>query len=119
MFLEDLLADYGGTLLFVSHDETFLRETMHTAFEDQLVQKVMPKLRGIDTRGETKDKCLDKIRSALQEGVCAMPFNLDEDFELACKLGYGQFVWQSANYIVDENDDVVTLPESKEAEPAK
>ena len=32
-----------------------------------------------------------------------MPFNLDEDFELACKLGYGQFVWQSANYIEDDS----------------
>ena len=84
-------------------DDVFVRELMHTAFEDQLVQKVMPKLRGIDTRGETREKCLDKIRSELQEGVDGMPFNLDEDFELACKLGYGQFVWQSANYIEDDS----------------
>jgi hypothetical protein len=29
-------------------------KAMHIAFEDQLVQKVMPKLRGIDTRGKSK-----------------------------------------------------------------
>ena len=116
--VEAYMSAYPGMAAAVEgNDEATLREMMHTAFEDQLVQKVMPKLRGIDTRGETKDKCLDKIRSALQEGVCSMPFNLDEDFELACKLGYGQFVWQSANYIVDESEDIVTLPESKETEP--
>ena len=118
--VESYMSAYPGMAAAVEgNDEATLRETMHTAFEDQLVQKVMPKLRGIDTRGETKDKCLDTIRSALQEGVCAMPFNLDEDFELACKLGYGQFVWQSANYIVDESEDLVTIPESKETEPEK
>ena len=42
---------------------------MHVAFEDQLVQKVMPKLRGIDTRGKSKDDCLDKIRSQLLTGI--------------------------------------------------
>ncbi len=113
--VEAYMSAYPGMAAAVEgNDEATLRETMHTAFEDQLVQKVMPKLRGIDTRGETKDKCLDKIRAALQEGVNGLPFKLDEDFELACKLGYGQFVWQSANYIADENDDVVTLPDSKE-----
>ena len=60
---------------------------MHIAFEDQLVQKVMPKLRGIDTRGKSKDECLDKIRSQLVAGIDGNGFNLAEDFDLAIELG--------------------------------
>lgn len=76
-----------------------LADAMHTAFEDQLVQKVMPKLRGIDTRGKSKTACLDKIRHQLGTGIAGRPFNLTEDFDIACELGYGQFIWQSANYL--------------------
>ena len=76
-----------------------MNKLMNRAFEDQLVQKVMPKLRGIDTRGESLEKCLNPIRAKLQEGVNGRPFALDEDFDLAMRLGHGQFMWQSANYI--------------------
>jgi len=81
------------------HDKTALEQAMHIAFEDQLVQKVMPKLRGIDTEGDSLKMCLDKIEGQLQEGVNGQSFNLVADFELAKKLGYGQFMWQSANYL--------------------
>ena len=84
-------------------DESSLKNAMHIAFEDQLVQKVMPKLRGIDTRGDSMTHCLGKIRQMLCEGVDGVPFRLDDDFGLACRLGYGQFMWQSANYL---NEDV-------------
>src|SRR5581483_4814857 len=50
-------------------DGTKKAQAMHVAFEDQLVQKVMPKLRGIDTRGKSKDECLDKIRGQLVAGI--------------------------------------------------
>ena len=80
-------------------------KAMHTAFEDQLVQKVMPKLRGIDTRGKSKDECLDKIRGQLVAGIDDNGFNLAEDFDLATELGYGQFIWQSANYLEVEASD--------------
>ena len=83
-------------------DITKKAQAMHVAFEDQLVQKVMPKLRGIDTRGKSKDECLDKIRGQLVAGVGGNGFNLASDFDLATELGYGQFIWQSANYIVAE-----------------
>lgn len=84
-------------------DSSRLAKAMHVAFEDQLVQKVMPKLRGIDTRGRSKDECLDKIRVQLGAGIGGNGFNLAEDFDLAMKLGYGQFMWQTANYL--ESDD--------------
>lgn len=80
-------------------DSLALAKAMHIAFEDQLVQKVMPKLRGIDTRGKSKTECLDKIRGQIIAGIDGNSFNLAEDFDLACELGYGQFIWQSANYL--------------------
>lgn len=86
-------------------------EAMRVAFEDQLVQKVMPKLRGIDTRGKSRDDCLDKIRGQLLTGIDGNPFNLTEDFDLATELGYGQFIWQSANYLKDESPDAEGLDE--------
>lgn len=83
-------------------DEAALRNAMHIAFEDQLVQKVMPKLRGIDTRGKMLTDCLEKIQNELNSGIRGNSFNLDEDFKLACELGHGQFIWQSANYLREE-----------------
>jgi len=81
-------------------DSSRLAGAMHVAFEDQLVQKVMPKLRGIDTRGKSKDECLVKIRSLLVTGIVGgSGFTLAEDFDLAMELGYGQFIWQTANYL--------------------
>ena len=72
-----------------------LDDAMHTAVEDQIVQKVMPKLRGIDTRGTARKNCLEPIKSLLHDA----DFDLDEDFDRACEMGYGQFMWGSAEYI--------------------
>ena len=85
-------------------DEGSKKRAMHIAFEDQLVQKVMPKLRGIDTRGKSRVECLDKIREQIVRGINGTSFNLSEDFDQATELGYGQFIWQSANYL--KNDDL-------------
>ena len=85
-------------------DEGSKKRAMHIAFEDQLVQKVMPKLRGIDTRGKSRELCLDKIREQIVRGINGTSFNLSEDFDQATELGYGQFIWQSANYLT--NDDL-------------
>ncbi len=70
-----------------------LKEAIHIAVEDQLVQKCMPKLRGIEVR--SNNECLQNILTLLQE----KDFNLAEDFNNACNLGYGQFMWNSAEYI--------------------
>ncbi len=83
----------------ITGDKDALAKAMHVAFEDQLVQKVMPKLRGIDTRGKSKTECLDKIRGQINTGIGNRRFNLEKDFDIACELGYGQFIWQSANYL--------------------
>ena len=84
-----------------------LERAMKVAFEDQLVQKVMPKLRGIETRGKAADNCLKPIRAMLNQAGYE---DLDEDFALACELGYGQFMWSSANYLNNTPDDDDDLP---------
>jgi hypothetical protein len=95
-------------------DDNKKAKAMHIAFEDQIVQKVMPKLRGIDTRGKSKDECLDKIRGQIINGISGKEFKLIDDFDLACELGYGQFIWQSANYLNEDNDNIATTPTSSE-----
>lgn len=98
-------------------DKNALERALHVAFEDQLVQKVMPKLRGIDTpERSVGGKCLVEIRGQISNGVGGNPFKLIEDFDLACKLGHGQFIWQSANYLKEEGDsgDNVSLVDNLE-----
>ena len=79
-------------------DDAALTKSMETAFEDQLVQKVMPKLRGIETRGRAKTECLDQVRNQLVD----CDYAIVEDFDLACEFGYGQFMWHSANYLNED-----------------
>lgn len=75
---------------------------MNQAFEDGLVQRVMPKLRGIETSGRARTHCLDRIQEVLGEKKLGL--NLNEDFKLACETGYGAFVWRSAHYLEQEKD---------------
>jgi hypothetical protein len=105
--VEYYMANYPDVI--AADDSTKKAQAMYVAFEDQLVQKVMPKLRGIDTRGRSKAECLDKIRTQLVVGIGGNTFNLDKDFELAEELGYGQFIWQSANYLKGEDADVAEV----------
>lgn len=77
---------------------TALSEAMKIAFEDQIVQKIMPKLRGVETRGKSKEY-LEKIETLLEDKGF---YNLKDDFETACRQGYGQFIWSSAKYIEED-----------------
>lgn len=74
------------------------------AFEDQLVQKIMPKLRGIETRGKSGGvlKSIgDKIDDFQGTGHA---LNIKEDFDRAIEFGDGQFLWVTSEYINMEND---------------
>ena len=64
------------------------------AYEDQLVQKIMPKLRGIELSGNEK-KVLDEIRDILASNN----LNIQTDFDMAMDNPYGQFIWSSAEYL--------------------
>lgn len=101
--VEYYMSNYPEVL--AATDKAEKTKAMHLAFEDQLVQKVMPKLRGIDTRGKSKTECLDKIREQLITGIDGEGFDLTEDFDQSCELGYGQFIWQTANYLKEESAD--------------
>jgi len=128
--IEYYMANYPEVRAAVRGEEinkTKLDAAMHTAFEDQLVQKVMPKLRGIDTRGKIKEECLDKIEKLITEGVKvkidgkseSKLFDLVGDFKLACEIGHGQFIWQTANYIKDDSTADNSKKEAKKTEGEK
>lgn len=68
---------------------------MRRAFADQLVQKAMPKLRGIPTAGHARTGCLDPIARVL----ATEKLGLDDDFASAMRVGDGAFVWSSARYL--------------------
>lgn len=77
------------------------KEALKFAFEDQLVQKVMPKLRGIETRGYVKEHCLDPIRDLLAKEK----LDILDDFDKAMRIGHGQFNWVSADYLNNEQSN--------------
>ena len=77
-------------------DETILKECIRFAFEDQIVQKIMPKLRGVETTGNGK-KALEGIKAILTSNDEFS--SLLEDFKFAEEIGYGQFIWSSAEYL--------------------
>lgn len=78
-----------------------LQKAMHVAYEDCLVQKIMPKLRGV----EEDSDALDKIEEILRENDFD---TLLTDYDRARRKNYGQFIWNSAEY----------LEQDEEAQPA-
>lgn len=84
-------------------------KVLEQAFEDAIVQKIMPKLRGMELHGEEK-KALDEINSIIGKKVS----NLKKDFEYAMSNPYGQFKFNSAYYLgLQEN---VKSKEDKKAQ---
>lgn len=95
--IENYIYNYPTVDINGEYEE--LEKNMKIAFEDQIVQKIMPKLRGIEVRNKGKES-LERILSILRESG----FNsLDKDYKSAMELGFGQFMWNSANYL--EKDD--------------
>jgi 5-methylcytosine-specific restriction endonuclease McrBC GTP-binding regulatory subunit McrB len=74
------------------------RENWKLAFEDQLVQKVMPKLRGIELESVSGKSCLDGVDQVLKR----FGAGLIEDFTRARTSDYGAFLWSSASYLEQE-----------------
>lgn len=72
------------------------KKAMDEAFEDQIVQKIMPKLRGLETRG-TQNDVLEAIKAII-------PDTLHEDFKNACEQNYGQFIWTTSGYLLRGDD---------------
>ena len=106
--IETYMSNYP--LVISANDDTEREKAMKLAFEDQLVQKVMPKLRGLENRG-SQGECLENI-----EGI--IPETLKTDFETATKFANGQsFMWCTSDYM---NEETVKEPvKEAEKEPVK
>ncbi len=78
-------------------NEDEFSKNIKLAFEEQLVQKIMPKLRGIEVYGKEKDSLMS-IKDILNQNE----FTITEDFELSMENPYGQFIWNSANYLKED-----------------
>ena len=92
-------------------DDAKRKNAMDMAFEDQIVQKVMPKLRGLEVRGDQGD-ALVKIGGIIPEALRA-------DFENA-KQGYGQFIWTTSGYLLKGDEapqDEVQTEQQPEQQP--
>lgn len=83
----------------LNYPPVYGEKTKKIAFEDAIVQKIMPKLRGIELHGEEK-KALEGIKELIIKEV----ENLGEDFDYAMSNPYGQFKFNSAKYL-DSKDN--------------
>lgn len=67
-----------------------------SSFEEAVVHKVMPKLRGIDsTDGSSRAKCLDPIGDIMAN----IAPGLVTDYQIAKDPNFGFFMWKSAKYL--------------------
>ena len=83
------------------NDKNACDKALEGAFEEALVHKVMPKLRGIETDGNMKTQCIDRIRNVLF-GNKGIANGLLSDFESAVNNTYETFLWSSAEYLEEE-----------------
>lgn len=84
-----------------SNNKEACDRALEGAFEEALVHKVMPKLRGIETDGNMKKQCIDRIKSVLF-GNNGIANGLLSDFESAVNNTYQTFLWNSAEYLEEE-----------------
>lgn len=80
-------------------DEVKKMKALKYAFEEALVHKVMPKLRGIDTIGNQKTECLDVIEKILSEAELT---SILPDYKNAMRSVTETFIWDSAKYLAEE-----------------
>lgn len=102
--VENYMANHPKVIAAVkaeNFDEAACNLAMQEAFEEALVHKVMPKLRGIETNGETKTQCIEIIEKVLfgtndRDGLAP---GLRADFDHAKSNAYEAFIWSSAEYL--------------------
>ncbi len=79
---------------FPSQQENQANE-WQTPFEDQVAQKLMPKLRGISAKSTNGRECIRIIEGVIEQkatGLC-------DDFQKARETEHGQFQWNSSSYL--------------------
>lgn len=95
--IENYIKNYPLVLLNLDN-EPELDKYIKIAFEDALVQKLMPKLRGLETSGDIRENCLNKIKEIIDISANG----ISRDFEVALENPYGVFVWSSSSYLEEE-----------------
>lgn len=96
--VENYMSNHPLVIVANNSDNNKMDAALEMAFEEALVCKVMPKLRGIETSGNSKSNCLNKIEQKISE----LAPGLIEDFKLAMQSEYGSFLWRSAKYLENE-----------------
>ena len=80
-------------------DEELVYE-LGRAFDDAIAFKIMPKLRGVETRGQNEGS-LEEIRNI----IAAYADELTNDFDNARSLNTELFQWHSAEFMAGADDD--------------
>ena len=105
--IETYMSNYPDVIdAFERKDEKAKKAAMDIAFEDQIVQKVMPKLRGLENRG-TQGDVLDAIQGLI-------PPDLSADYENAKNMSYGQFMWCTSDYMNETAKEEASSAENTE-----
>jgi len=95
--MEFYISNHPSVRNNLDNEDEFIKN-IKLAFEDQLVQKIMPKLRGIEVHGKEKDALM-----SIKEILNQEDFAITEDFKLSMDNPYGQFIWNSAEYLKKED----------------
>ena len=99
--IENYIRNYPLVLESIRNKNTEeMKKVIKIAFEDALVQKLMPKLKGLETEGIIRNECLEKISSKIES--CAN--GIASDFDDSLNNPYGVFVWNSSEYLLDKSD---------------
>jgi len=94
--IEFYISNHPNVLANFDND-TQLNSSIKGAFEEAIVYKIVPKLKGIETIGEER-KVLEDIKRELLD----KNYKIAQDFENAMKNPYNQFIWKSADYLMEE-----------------
>ena len=99
--IENYIRNYPLVLESIRNKNTEeMKKVIQIAFEDALVQKLMPKLKGLETEGLVRKECLEEISSKIK----TYANGIASDFDNSLNNPYGVFVWNSSEYLLDKND---------------
>lgn len=99
-----MLDDQGCDIPMDKLEKAKIDKSLTEAFEEAIVHKVMPKLRGIANSGNTRTEVIDGIRKILIDEDFAP--GLLRDFDFATREENEVFLWKSASYLEVQNDEV-------------
>jgi hypothetical protein len=97
-----------GKYEYTSEDEGVnknkLDKAMRLAFEDCVVQKIMPKLRGISKKSDALNETLTPIQNKFEE----LELSIVDDYKNAIENG-NNFNWTSSNYLLGNESEITKI----------